>query len=258
MQPIAHNDNVVRQGLGRVSKALPDRAALLQSLRGEIDRLEGHEAETVLPAVSVPQGVASFAVGKVHELWARHLMDHAACMAMLLQAVAETEKPVLWVMDQMMIRDYGLPYGPGLLSFGVDPARIMLVRARKNKEVVWALEEGLKVSAFAAIVGEVQQTDLTTSRRLSLMAREHKSLCLLLVRNQQAPSSAAYSRWQIRPYESRKDEYETATPGVPQAEAQLMKHRGGEKPYRHILPLQKTEEPDHAAYPVPMVASVAG
>src|SRR5579863_769690 len=60
--------------------------------------------------------------------------------------------PVLWCLRRPDL------YGPGLLAHGLDPARLVLVTASRDEEILWALEEGLRTgltSGFAAVVGEV-------------------------------------------------------------------------------------------------------
>ena len=38
---------------------------------------------------------------------------------------------------------------------GLDPARLVLVRAPRDAEILWAMEEGLRAPGIAAVVGEV-------------------------------------------------------------------------------------------------------
>src|SRR6185437_14358454 len=58
---------------------------------------------------------------------------------------------VLWCLKR------GDLYGPGLAEHGLDPARIVLVRAKRDDDILWALEEGLRSTGIAAAVGEVGQ-----------------------------------------------------------------------------------------------------
>ena len=62
-------------------------------------------------------------------------------------------------------------YGPGLAAFGLDPGRLIVVRARTDKDVFWAMEEGLRCSRLVAVVGEVGALDCSAGRRLQLAAR---------------------------------------------------------------------------------------
>ena len=40
-------------------------------------------------------------------------------------------------------------YGPGLAAHGLDPARLVLVAARRDEDILWAVEEGLRTGAAA-------------------------------------------------------------------------------------------------------------
>ncbi len=97
-------------------------------------------------------------------------------------------------------------YLPGLAAFGLDPARLLVVRARNDAEVLWALEEGARSPALAAILGEVRAADFTASRRLQLAAASSGVSVLLRRAYSPAghgggdpPASAALTRWRISP-----------------------------------------------------------
>ena len=57
---------------------------------------------------------------------------------------------VLWCLTKHAAREWGRPYGPGLLAFGLDPALFLIVEARNADDAAWALEEGLKSRALIA------------------------------------------------------------------------------------------------------------
>ena len=71
-------------------------------------------------------------------------------------------------------------YGPALLQFGIDPMRLILVRTRRDSDALWAMEEGLRCSQIAAVVGELGDISLTASRRLQLAAEETGVTAMLL------------------------------------------------------------------------------
>ena len=112
---------------------------------------------------------------------------------------------VIWV-RKMDDSDTAPLYLPGLAAFGLDPARLLVVRARNDAEVLWALEEGARSPALAAILGEVRAADFTASRRLQLAAAS-SGVCVLLRRaysptspgGGDAPASAALTRWRASP-----------------------------------------------------------
>ena len=62
-------------------------------------------------------------------------------------------------------------YGPGLAAQGLDPGRLVLVRAAHDTEILWAMEEGLRAAGVtAAVVGEIAALPMVAGRRLQLAA----------------------------------------------------------------------------------------
>jgi|GEM_PF-1961400 len=246
--PFAENDNPEKT---RVS------AEKRVKLKGLLAQLGG--AGVTLPALGTEPGardrtqmLTSLAYGEVHELWAETICDYTTAMACLLMAVRDSDKPILWVTSRAVALDHGLPYGPGLKQFGIAPERIILVQAHKAIDALWAVEEGLKTDAFATVVGECGPVDLTASRRLTLAAQTHGSRCLLLVRTADAPQSAAHSRFHIAPAVSGDAPFDTMAPGDACGTINLVKHRGGERPFSITM-----EWPSHAQDYLSMAAPLA-
>ena len=53
-------------------------------------------------------------------------------------------------------REWGHPYGPGLIALGLDPARLLIVETRTAQDAAWALEEGLKSRTLIAALGQAE------------------------------------------------------------------------------------------------------
>ena len=88
------------------------------------------------------------------------------------------------------------PYAPALATW-FDPARLLLVTARRDEDLFWAMEEGLRCPGIAAVLGETRAADPTAGRRLSLAA-EKSGVPALLLRSQPAPTqSVCTTRWRI-------------------------------------------------------------
>jgi len=108
---------------------------------------------------------------------------------------------VLWVTPW---RDL---YAPGVAAFGLDPGRLILVRAGSETDVLWAMEEGLRCPRLIAVVGEVDGLDRAAGRRLQLAARA-SGVTTFALRRQRYPArraeapSAALTRWRIAPMSS--------------------------------------------------------
>lgn len=128
-------------------------------------------------------------------------------------AVRRPETGIVWIAEDMIVREIGLPYGRGLQAAGLSPQRLVLVRTRRPNETLWAMEEALK-SAAATVVAESWASgrayDLTASRRLALAARRGGSAGLLLLPRAAGEAtrlaSAAQARFEIAPTFSRRTE----------------------------------------------------
>jgi protein ImuA len=124
------------------------------------------------------------------------------------EAAAVAARPLLWV------GPYEDLYGPGLAAAGLPPERVLRLQARKDEEVLWALEEALSCPDLLAVVGELSALDRVAARRLQLAAEAAGKACFLLRRprlahRQPDGASAAVSRWRV-----------TATPRADRAQAQ--------------------------------------
>ncbi len=185
----------------------PREAETLRLLRRRIARIERPAPEAARDRV-LPLGLAALdrrlpggglPLGVLHEV-AGDGGDGAATAflaALLGRLTRRRPGAVLWC-----ARGESL-YGPGLAAFGLDPGRLVLVRGRSEKELLWAMEEGLRAKALAAVVGEVRRPGLTRSRRLLLAAEAGGTTAFLLRPVEVADDpSAAVTRWRIAPLPS--------------------------------------------------------
>lgn len=88
------------------------------------------------------------------------------------------------------------PYAPALSSW-FDPARLLMVTARRDEDLFWAMEEGLRCPGIAAVLGETRAADPTAGRRLSLAAEKNGVPALLLRAQPGPPQSVCATRWRI-------------------------------------------------------------
>ena len=143
--------------------------------------------------------------GALHEVTADDYRDMGAAtgfLAALAVRLAEGGfSPVLWCGVAQPPFDIGALYGPGLASFGLDPARLVLVHPASATDCLWAMEETLRSGAFAVVVGEidgrVSALDLTATRRLQLAAEEKGVPALLFTGHEGGAASAAATRWRV-------------------------------------------------------------
>jgi protein ImuA len=119
----------------------------------------------------------------------------------LARIIAAKRRPVLWIEEEMALSEAGLPFGPGFARFGLDPANLLVVRARRTEEALWAFEEGLRCTGLAAVLavirGAPRALDLTASRRLALRAASVGVTGLLLRQSSAAEPGAAVTRWRV-------------------------------------------------------------
>src|SRR5215472_5303127 len=114
-------------------------------------------------------------------------------------------------------------YGPGLAAHGLDPSRLVLVRASRDAEILWAMEEGLRAPGIAAVVGEVGTLATVASRRLQLAAERSGITAFLLRRwrdggqaaRERILPNAAVTRWRIAALPSQPPSIPTPTLTLP-------------------------------------------
>lgn len=197
--------------------AAPDRAAVLQALRRQLAQpLSGSTVRPTLPFglpaldKHLPRG--GLAGDALHEIVPRGRQALPAAFAFLMVLMAraasvENAAPLVLVLSASVTAGL-LPYGHGLAGLGLDPARLMLVRAGDDQDVLWALEEALRVGAPAAVAGLAGQgLDLKASRRLQLAAAGAGRPLFLLRPETALAASAAATRWRVRAAPGPRDRF---------------------------------------------------
>lgn len=199
-----------KRGNRRTPTNLETRLEDLKRLKTQIRQLEGFGGKLADGNRKVlPLGVAEIddhfpggglAQGALHEIFAADAGIATAFCALLAGRLAsdeETAPSILWC-ERPWALDAGALYGPALLQFGIDPARVILVRTRRDADALWAMEQGLHCGRIAAVVGEITNMSLTESRRLQLAAEETGVTALMLRPRTDKPApSAAATRWRL-------------------------------------------------------------
>jgi len=96
----------------------------------------------------------SFPLGAVHEFISPRPETTASTtgfIAGILSSLIGNNGAVLWISASRKI------FPPALRAFGVQPDRVVFVDLRKEKDVLWALDESLKCPSLTAVVGEVKE-----------------------------------------------------------------------------------------------------
>jgi protein ImuA len=221
-----------------------ERRALLPELRERIRRIERPTAAVhgVLPfSIAAIDRVlldGGLVLGALHEILGAGSDEEdgavaAAFAAGILGRLTTQESSgdgmALWCLLRPDL------YGPGLAAHGLDPARLVLVRAARDSEILWAMEEGLRAPGIAAVVGEVGTLPAVASRRLQLAA-ERSGITVFLLRRWRAGGqaarernlpNAAVTRWRITALPSQPLPREPGV-GHPRWRIELLRCRGGE------------------------------
>lgn len=223
------------------SRAFAERASLSE-LRQAVARIEGHAQLTAaeeaagaeawrfgIPAVD--RAIGGRLAAALHAVRAAEVGDVPAAHGFALAMAARSgRRGLLWVATSMHVREWGLPYAPGLARYGCDPAELLVIETKRAGEAGWALEEAIRSGAFALLIGAGLAVDFTASRRLALAAAERTTPCLLVDapegRGARADASAASTIWRVGSRLSAGDEFDVEAPGHPRWRAELIRSRG--------------------------------
>jgi len=137
--------------------------------------------------------------GALHEIFAADVgIATAFCALLAGRLVKESQnQSILWC-ERPRTLDAGILYGPAFLQFGVNPEKLILVKARRDQDVLWAMEESLQCNQISAVVGELTNISLTASRRLQLAAESVGVTAFILrPKSDKPPPSAATTRWRL-------------------------------------------------------------
>lgn len=210
------------------------RPASLNALRDRIRQLEQPARHSVLPfgvaAIDRALPGGGLALGALHEILGQggDEEDGAAAAGFAAGILARLGSgPVLWCLKRPDL------YGPGLTAHGLDPARLVLVSALRDDDILWAIEEGLRTPGLAAVVGEIGHLPMVAGRRLQLAAERSGVTALLLRRwhnGEEAAAererpSAALTRWRIAALPSA--DINVPGIGLPRWRVELLRCRGG-------------------------------
>ena len=191
-------------------------ARLRDTLAGLTTRAPAGGAGAPIPVFADASLIGTgLARGALHEVCAASPGSGVAFAAILL---ARCGGQVLWISTE---QESNLVWPPGLIPFGLAPESLILARAARWTEALWAMEEALRCPALGAAVlmaGAGQGLDLTATRRLHLAAEAGGVFGLLLRPDGAAGASAARTRWHIAPLSSD---------AAPRWRLTLLRQRGG-------------------------------
>jgi protein ImuA len=190
------------------------------------------EVDACLPGGGLP-------LGQLHEIGAVGMEAEtgalAAAFVALLLARIDPTRSVFWIAASPDL------HGPGLLTFGLDPGRLVVIRPDGNAATLDAMETVLRGGVAAAVVGEVGRLDRIASHRLQLACLRHGTTGFVLRRwpngrkDETVRPGTAVTRWQISAAPSQSQPPE---PGPPRWIVTLAHARGG-RPGEWIMEASK-------------------
>lgn len=172
----------------------------IQQLRDQLARMTGPSRRSV--ASVIPVGVAEIDSqlpgcgllrGGIHDV-VGDLPAITGFLGALLGRQGDIAR-LLWVTPYVDL------FAPGLSQLGLDHKRLIVAQARRDDDRLWAAEEGLREPGINAVVAEVEDADLTETKRLQLAAEASGNIGFLIRRRRQ--TSAALTRWLVEPSPSR-------------------------------------------------------
>lgn len=200
-------------------------------MREKITRLETGRAYP--HGVSLGHAAADAALqcgllpGALHEVYAAE--RHAAAgtgFALMLALRLAGEKNILWARQDFSTVPCGELSAMGFLDLGLDPNRLILVRAATAISALRAAVDSISRKALSAVLlelwGETKTIDLVASRRMTLSAKR-SGIPIVILNFSTAPRvSTAETRWMIEPESSTGRDW-----GNPTFSAALLRNRHG-------------------------------
>lgn len=204
------------------------KSTIISQLEKEILSLQGYkqvknhaDAEVALGPIRYSFPNAIFPLGAIHEFIAEDVAATGGFVAGVVSTLMQHQGAAIWVSASRTI------FPPALRSFGISPERIAFIDLKKERDVLWAIEEALKCNGLAAVVGELKQLDFTTSRRLQLAVEQSKVTGFVLRdHSPQLNTTACIARWKITSLPSKTND---GLPGIgnPKWNVELLKVRNG-------------------------------
>ena len=194
--------------------ALKERIRQLERLGGAHGRAVNQKTVSLLACLDRLWPEQGLPLGCLHEAASDGSLAGSAALTAFAAALAGRLGAVLWCCKRADAYGAGF-YGPGLEQVGLKPEQVLAVTAHDDDALLGAMEEGLRHPILACVIGEVEQLNLTASRRLQL-ASEKSGVTALVLRapshckgaRRQAETGteplAAASRWRITPLPSAR------------------------------------------------------
>lgn len=178
------------------------KADIIAKLQKDILPLQGFKPISRSSARDTGLGIlknafpnASFPLGAVHEFFCSGPENAAATggfIAGILASLMHDGRITLWISSSRTV------FPPGLKLFGIEPGNIIFIDLKKEKDILWTMEEALKYDGLAAVVGEMRELSFKDSRRLQLAVEQSRVTSFILRNNSRSlNTTACLTRWKI-------------------------------------------------------------
>ena len=205
------------------------KADIIAQLQRDILPLQGFKQMNNAIAVNFGLGSIKYAFpGSVFPQAAIHEFicteDKSATggfVAGILSALMRSGGITLWINSSQTF------FSPAFKIFGIEPDKIIFINLKREREILWVIEEALKCEGLTAVVGELQKLDFTASRRFQLAVEQSGVTGFLFCPHSKAlTATACTTRWKIT---SLPGEWIQDIPGVgfPKWNVELLKVRNG-------------------------------
>lgn len=208
------------------------RAEKIAALRASLAKPELEETSPPIPLGHIAADLClkgGLERGVLHEVFAAIGHEAAATgFTVGLAARVAARKRLLWIRQDFSALEFGELSATGLLEFGIDPSRLLLLCVGDAADALRAANDALSCAALGAVVIEIPGTpkifNLMASRRLTLACAQKAVTAFLLRFNAQPEASTAETRWLVRTGASPPQEENW---GHPVFEAGLVRNRHG-------------------------------
>ncbi|RZL20426.1 MAG: Error-prone repair protein ImuA [Pedobacter sp.] len=202
----------------------------VELLRKSILTMQGSRRQGEINTISTGLGPIeaafpnkTFPTGAVHEFTSQAFSHVAATNGFIggiLSSLMQKGGACLWIGTKRSV------FPAALHLFGINPERIIFIDPTHTKHALWAIEEALKCSTLAAVVGELSDLTFTQSQRLQLAVEQsHVTGFIHRIGARSNNAMACVSRWKITPVLSESDGLPGL--GLPRWNVQLIKVRNG-------------------------------
>jgi len=207
------------------------KANIISQLQKDINSLQGSKITSKNALWDIGLGSIKnafpnneFPLGAIHEFIYTSAEDAAVTsgfVSTLLASLMQHNRVSAWISPS------GTIFPTALHSFGIAPDKTIFIDVKREKEILWVMEEALKCNSLTAVVAALPELSFTTSRRLQLAVEKSRVTGFILRCNpRNLNTTACVTRWKIT---SLPSELLKAMPGVgfPRWNVELLKVRNG-------------------------------